>query len=76
MDKTELDMDNPLEGIMSAVIFVMQITVHATLNTVPMQLVLGRYVILNLLHKENWQLIKLQKQDLINKNTEIEIKNA
>ena len=56
------------EEILSAVIFAMRSTVHTTLSATPMQLVFGQYVILNLLYKANWQLIKLRKQELINEN--------
>ena len=39
-----------------------------------MQLVFGRDAILNLSHEANWQLIKIRKQELINKNNERENK--
>ena len=53
LDKAELDMDDPWEGILSVVIFVMQIMVHTTLSTTPMQLVFGQDAILNLSHEAN-----------------------
>ncbi len=68
LNKVELDMDDPLEGILSAVIFVMQSTVHTTLGARPMQLISGWDAILNIAHETNWKLIKRHKQDQINKN--------
>ena len=68
LDKAELDMDDPLEGILSTVIFAMQSTVHTTLGATPMQLVFGQDAILKILHKANWQLIKKRKQELACKN--------
>ena len=50
----------------------LQSTVHTTLGAKPMQVVFGWDAILNLSHEANWQLIKLQKQELINKNNKIE----
>ena len=72
INKAELNMDNTWEGILLAVIFAMRSTVYTTLGATPMQLVFGRDSILNLLHEANWQLIKLQKQELINKNNKKE----
>ena len=67
-------MDDPWEGILSAVIFAMQCRVHTKLGATPMNLVFGRDAILNLLHEENWQLIKICKQEPINKNNKTENK--
>ena len=67
LDKAELDMDDPWEGILAAVIFALQSTVHTTLGATPMQLVFGCDAILNLLHEANWYLIKHRKQEQINK---------
>ena len=50
----------------------MRSRVHTTLNATPMQLVLSQDAMLNLLHEANWQLIKLRKQELINKNNKKE----
>ena len=72
LSKAELNMENPWEGILSAVIFAMRSTVHTTLGATPMQLVFGRDAILNLSHEANWQLIKIRKQELIKKNNERE----
>ena len=35
LNKADLDMDDPWEGILSAVIFAMQSTVHTTLGATP-----------------------------------------
>ena len=48
LEKAKLNMDDPWEGILSAVIFTMRSTVHTTLGTTPMQLVFGQDAILNL----------------------------
>ena len=55
LDKTELEIENPWEGILSAVIFAMQSAVHTTLDATPIQLVFSQHAILNILHKANWQ---------------------
>ena len=55
LDKTELDMENSWEGILSAAIFAMQSMVHTTLDATPMQLVFGQDTIPNILHKANWK---------------------
>ena len=47
-------MDDPWEGIVSAVIFSMQITVHDTLVATPMQLIFGQDTILNITLEANW----------------------
>ena len=46
----------------------MQSTVHTTLGPSPTQLVFGRNVILNILHKANCQLVKRRKQELCSLN--------
>ena len=61
-------MENPWEGILSAVIFAMRNTIHTTLGATPMQLVFGQDAILNISHEANWQLIKQRKQELACKN--------
>ena len=55
IDKVELEMDNPWEGILAPVIFALQSTVHTTLGATPMQLVFGQDAIQNISHKANWQ---------------------
>ena len=58
LNKTKLDLDNPWEVILSAVIFAMQCTVYTIQGAMPMQLVFGQDAIINTLHKANLQLIK------------------
>ena len=41
LDKVELEMDNPREGILSAVIFELKSMVHTALGPTPVQLVFG-----------------------------------
>ena len=64
----KLEQNDPWSGILLAVIFAMQSTVHTTMQATPMQLVFGRDAIMNLTFDANWQLIKQRKQNLINKN--------
>ena len=60
-------MDDPWEGIHYPVIFSVQRTIHTTLSATLMRLVFGQDAILNLLHDGNLELIKLRKQELIDK---------
>ena len=50
--------------------------VHTTLGATPMQLLFGQDDILNMSHDAKWQLIKLRKQELINKNNQKENKSV
>ena len=68
VNNTKLDLDDPWSGILSAVIFAMRSTVHTTMQATPMQLVFGRDAIMNLMFDANWHLIKLRKQNAINRN--------
>ena len=76
LNKAKVNMDDPWEGILLAVIFAMQSTVQTTLGTTPIQLVFGQDAILNLLHKANWQLIKLCKQELMDRKNKKENKKC
>ena len=67
-------MDDPWERILSVVIFAMQSKVHTMLVATSMQLAFGQDTILNILHEANCKLIKLCKQELINKNNQKENK--
>ena len=68
INNSELDTNDPWNGILSAVIFAMRSTVHTTTQATPMQLVFGRDAIMNLTFDANWQLTKKRKQQLINKS--------
>ena len=61
LNKTELDIENSWEGILSANIFAMQSKVDTMLGATHMQLVFGQDAILNISHKVNWKLIKKRK---------------
>ena len=76
LDKSRIDMDDPCKGILSAVIFAMQSTIHTMRCATPMQLVFGQDAILNLLHEANWQLIKPCNQELINNNNKKQTKSV
>ena len=60
--------EDPWECILAATMFVVHVTVHTTLQVTPMQLVFGHDVILNTIFEADWQLIKNQKQKVIQKN--------
>ena len=62
----DLDEDDPLSGILSAVSFAIRATYHTTLQASPAQLVFGRDAILNVRHEANWNYIRERKQKLIN----------
>ena len=67
VNNSELDLDDPWSGILSAVIFAMQSMVHTTTKATPMQLVFGHDAIMNLTFNANWYLIQIKKQEAINK---------
>ena len=68
VNNSELDLDDPWGGTLLALIFAMQSTVHTTTQVTPMQLVFGRDAIMNLTFDANWHLIKMHKQEAIDKN--------
>ena len=45
---------DPWSGILAATMFAVRATYHTTLQTSPMQLVFGRYAILNIKHVHDW----------------------
>jgi hypothetical protein len=51
------------------------VTFHTTLQALPMQLVFGQDAILNVKHITDWEHIRQQKQDRINKNDKRKNKN-
>ena len=53
VNTSELDLDDPWSGILSAVIFAMQSTVHTTTQATSMQLVFDRDAIMNLTFDAN-----------------------
>ena len=66
-----MELKYPWKGIISAVIFAMQSTVHTTMQATPMQLMFGHDAIMNLTFDANWQLIRQQKQTAIHKTTNL-----
>ena len=58
----------PWSGILAATMFAIRATYHTTLQASPMQLVFGRYSILNIKHVANWENIRQCKQLGINHN--------
>jgi hypothetical protein len=65
-----LDPDNPWGGILSATMFAERATYHTTLQATPAQLVFGRDAILNTKFEANWNVIRAQKQKMIQKNNQ------
>ena len=72
VNNSQLELEDPWKGILSAVIFAMRSTVHTTMQATPMQLVFGRDAIMNLTFDANWQLIRQRKQAAIHKNNQAE----
>ena len=60
--------NNPWYGILVATMFAVRKTHHTTLQAYPMQLVFGRYAILNINQGANWEHIWQRKQERINRN--------
>ena len=71
-DKRDLDPDMLWSGILTAVRFGMNSTVHTTSRATPAQLVFGRDAIHNTNFTANWQYIKERKQRLIIQNNKRE----
>lgn len=72
LENNYLDETDPWTGILSATAFAIRTTYHTTLKKSPGQLVFGRDMILNVKHIANWELIRAQKQRLINGNNQRE----
>jgi hypothetical protein len=72
LENNYLDETDPWKGILSATAFAVRSTFHTTLKKSPGQLIFGRDMILNVKHEANWEYIKQQKQQRINKNNERE----
>ena len=60
--------NDPWSGILDATIFAVRATYHTTLQASPMQLVFGRYAILNIKHVADWEHIRKRKQLRMNHN--------
>ena len=69
LETNYLDKDNPWKGVLSATAFAVWSTYHTTLKKTPGQLVFGRDMIFNIAHVANWELIRQNKQRLIDRTT-------
>ena len=72
-DKTNLDEENPWQGILSAAMFALRSTYHTTTQATPAQLVFGRDAILNTQFEANWRYIQQRKQHIIKTNNKEKI---
>ena len=61
-DVSNIINNNPWSGILAATMFAVCATYHTTLQESPMQLVFGRYAILNIKHVADWEHILKHKQ--------------
>jgi transposase InsO family protein len=68
----DINLQDPFSGVLSAVGFAMRTTVHTTTRATPSQLVFNCDAIHNINFKADWNCIKNQKQQLINKNNKRE----
>ena len=68
----QFDPIEPWEGYLSAIAFSIRSTYHTTLKATPAELVYGRDMIFHRSQVPNWDLIRRQKQTLIDKNNKRE----
>ena len=68
----DLNDEDPFSGILASTMYAIRALVHTTLRATPMQLVFGRDAVLNTKFEADWDYIKRNKQQLINKNNERE----
>jgi transposase InsO family protein len=68
VDDPDLDEKDPFSGLLAAIAFATRATVHTTLNATPTQLVFGRDAMLNAEFNADWEMIRLRKQQRIDKN--------
>ena len=60
--------DGSWKGVLNAVCFAMQATLHTTMRATPMQLVYGQDDIHNIQFEADWQHIKNRQQQVIRQN--------
>lgn len=72
LEEQTLDPKDPWKGYLSSVAFAIRATPHTTLGASPSQLVFGRDMILPIQYRANWERIRQQKQNIINKNNKRE----
>ena len=71
-----LDEDSPSSGIIGATSFMVQSTYHTTLQSMPVQLVFRRGMILSTPFIFDWGSSRRYKQELIYKNNQKEYRNS
>jgi transposase InsO family protein len=74
-DVQTMDSNDAWAKIHTATMFAVRANYHTTLQTLPMQLVCGRDVILNVKHITDWEHIRQRKQIRINENNRRENKS-
>ena len=72
LEQRELDDNDPWSPFLSAVAFAIRSTHHTTLGATPAQLVFNRDMILPIQMQFDWERIRKQRQQTINKNNEKE----
>ena len=60
--------NNPWSGILATTMFAIRATYHTTLQGYPMQLLFGQDAVLNIKHIADWEHIRQQKHEQINRN--------
>ena len=70
-----LDDKNLWDGIMASTMFTLTATVHIATQYTPAQLIFGHDSIINLRHDVDCEIIRKQKQDLINEGNKCKIRN-
>ena len=54
-DVSNIVKNDPWSGILAATMFTVRVTYHTTLQASPMQILFGRYDILNIKHSADWE---------------------
>lgn len=75
LDKAMFDDKDPWAGYIASISWALRATVHATLQASPAQLVFGRDMILPLSFQANWEELRAQRQQRINKDNKRENRN-
>ena len=70
-----LDDENLWDGILASTMSALRATIHTTTKYTPAQFIFGRDSIINQRYNTDWETIKKQKQDLINKGNERDNRN-
>ena len=68
LENIYLDKKDPFKGVLAAAAFAVRSTYHTTLKKMPGQLVFGHDMIFNIQHVANWEFIRKNKQQRIDKN--------